>query len=80
MLEKVSDQGHVNKPRNRSSYKVVNRNLAGRCFQIVSALCQPPGAWIPSLLSRLVETAGLKTAGLKKVILEILETMIHKPT
>lgn len=29
-----------------------------RQFQIVSSLCQPPGAWIPSLISRLVETAG----------------------
>ncbi|EFO98018.1 hypothetical protein CRE_20569 [Caenorhabditis remanei] len=35
-----------------------NRHVAGRCFQIVSALGQPPGAWIPSLMSRLVETAG----------------------
>nr|pir protein F21H11.2 [imported] - Caenorhabditis elegans [Caenorhabditis elegans] len=35
-----------------------NRHLAGRCFQIVSALEQPPGPWIPSLMSRLVETAG----------------------
>lgn len=35
-----------------------NRHTAGRCFQIVSALGQPPGPWIPSLMSRLVETAG----------------------
>uniref|UniRef100_A0A1I7TWL2 MOR2-PAG1_N domain-containing protein n=1 Tax=Caenorhabditis tropicalis TaxID=1561998 RepID=A0A1I7TWL2_9PELO len=35
-----------------------NRHVAGRCFQIVSALGQPPGPWIPSLMSRLVETAG----------------------
>ncbi|CAL2038426.1 unnamed protein product [Caenorhabditis brenneri] len=35
-----------------------NRHVAGRCFQIVSALGQPPGPWVPSLMSRLVETAG----------------------
>ncbi|CAI5444117.1 unnamed protein product [Caenorhabditis angaria] len=35
-----------------------HRHIAGRCFQIVSALGQPPGPWIPSLMSRLVETAG----------------------
>ncbi|PIC39378.1 hypothetical protein B9Z55_011085 [Caenorhabditis nigoni] len=35
-----------------------NRHVAGRCFQIVSALGQPPGPWIPSLMSRLAETAG----------------------
>uniref|UniRef100_A0A1I7XAJ6 Ion_trans domain-containing protein n=1 Tax=Heterorhabditis bacteriophora TaxID=37862 RepID=A0A1I7XAJ6_HETBA len=29
-----------------------------RYWNIVSSLCQPPGAWIPSLISRLVETAG----------------------
>ncbi|CAJ0942868.1 unnamed protein product, partial [Mesorhabditis belari] len=42
----------------RMALSLPHRHLAGRCFQIVSALCQPPGAWIPSLLSRLVETAG----------------------
>uniref|UniRef100_A0A8R1HZV6 Uncharacterized protein n=3 Tax=Caenorhabditis japonica TaxID=281687 RepID=A0A8R1HZV6_CAEJA len=35
-----------------------NRHVASRCFQIVSALGQPPGPWIPSLMSRLVETSG----------------------
>ncbi|CAB3401270.1 unnamed protein product [Caenorhabditis bovis] len=37
-----------------------NRHIAGRCFQIVSALGQPPGPWIPSLMSRLVETADAR--------------------
>ncbi|KAK6742318.1 hypothetical protein RB195_009904 [Necator americanus] len=42
----------------RMALTTTQRHAAGRCFQIVSSLCQPPGAWIPSLISRLVETAG----------------------
>ncbi|VDP33952.1 unnamed protein product [Heligmosomoides polygyrus] len=42
----------------RMALTTSQRHAAGRCFQIVSSLCQPPGAWIPSLISRLVETAG----------------------
>uniref|UniRef100_A0A0K0DLS1 MOR2-PAG1_C domain-containing protein n=1 Tax=Angiostrongylus cantonensis TaxID=6313 RepID=A0A0K0DLS1_ANGCA len=42
----------------RMALTTTQRHAAGRCFQIVSALCQPPGTWIPSLISRLVETAG----------------------
>ncbi|EJD74055.1 SAX-2 protein [Loa loa] len=35
-----------------------NRHIAGRCFQINSALCQSPSPWIPNILSRLAETVG----------------------
>ncbi|KAJ1371159.1 Sax-2p [Parelaphostrongylus tenuis] len=42
----------------RMALTTTQRHAAGRCFQIVSALCQPPGTWIPSLISRLVETVG----------------------
>ncbi|GMT19926.1 hypothetical protein PFISCL1PPCAC_11223, partial [Pristionchus fissidentatus] len=42
----------------RQALSVSDRHIAGRCFQISSALCQPPGAWVPTLLARLVETAG----------------------
>ncbi|PAV74805.1 hypothetical protein WR25_11823 [Diploscapter pachys] len=34
------------------------RHVAGRCFQIVTSLCQPLTAWVPSLISRLAETTG----------------------
>ncbi|VDK46977.1 unnamed protein product [Anisakis simplex] len=37
---------------------ISNRHIAGRCFQIASALCQSPSPWIPGVLSRLVETIG----------------------
>ncbi|VDM37733.1 unnamed protein product [Toxocara canis] len=37
---------------------ISNRHIAGRCFQIASALCQSPSPWIPGVLSRLVETVG----------------------
>ncbi|GMR43360.1 hypothetical protein PMAYCL1PPCAC_13555 [Pristionchus mayeri] len=42
----------------RQALSVSDRHIAGRCFQISSALCQSPGAWVPTLLARLVETAG----------------------
>ncbi|CAI4228998.1 unnamed protein product [Auanema sp. JU1783] len=42
----------------RMALATQQRHSAGRCFQIVSALCQPLCAWVPSLISRLVETAG----------------------
>ncbi|VDO61295.1 unnamed protein product [Onchocerca flexuosa] len=35
-----------------------NRHIAGRSFQISSALCQSPAPWIPNILSRLAETVG----------------------
>ncbi|VDN40757.1 unnamed protein product [Gongylonema pulchrum] len=35
-----------------------NRHIAGRSFQITSALCQSPSPWIPNVLSRLAETVG----------------------
>ncbi|KAK6100762.1 Cell morphogenesis N-terminal family protein [Brugia pahangi] len=35
-----------------------NRHIAGRCFQINSALCQSLSSWIPNILSRLAETIG----------------------
>uniref|UniRef100_A0A915PVF0 Uncharacterized protein n=1 Tax=Setaria digitata TaxID=48799 RepID=A0A915PVF0_9BILA len=35
-----------------------NRHIAGRCFQISSALCQSPSPWIPNILSRLAEAVG----------------------
>ncbi|VDK63731.1 unnamed protein product [Onchocerca ochengi] len=35
-----------------------NRHIAGRSFQISSALFQSPAPWIPNILSRLAETVG----------------------
>ncbi|VDN03343.1 unnamed protein product [Thelazia callipaeda] len=35
---------------------ISNRHIAGRCFQISSALCQSLAPWIPNILSRLAET------------------------
>lgn len=60
----------------RMALATPHRHLAGRCFQIVSALQQPPGAWLPSLMSRLVETAGEQHEETQSYVTDLLVCII----
>ncbi|CAJ0578683.1 unnamed protein product, partial [Mesorhabditis spiculigera] len=56
----------------RMALSFPNRHIAGRCFQIVSALSLQPDAWIPSLLSRLIETAGDTSEDIQAYITDLM--------
>ncbi|CAD6188446.1 unnamed protein product [Caenorhabditis auriculariae] len=60
----------------RMALATSQRHSAGRCFQIVSALRQPPGAWVPSLMSRLVETAGEQHEETQAYVTDLLICLI----
>ena len=61
----------------RMALATPQRHLAGRCFQIVSSLCQSPCAWIPSLISRLVETAGEQHEETQAYVTDLLVCLLH---
>lgn len=60
----------------RMALTTTQRHAAGRCFQIVSALCQPLATWIPSLISRLVETAGETHEEIQAYVTDLLQCLI----
>uniref|UniRef100_A0A0N5A9H4 Protein furry n=1 Tax=Syphacia muris TaxID=451379 RepID=A0A0N5A9H4_9BILA len=56
---------------------VSNRHIAGRCFQIASALCQSPTLWIPGVLSRLVETVGESHEDTQAYVTDLMLCLQH---